>query len=205
MRPLRFTITWPTLSYRRFQVRRQLQEEESVPPPRSFRLPIAKAIILVAACVLFWQRNFLLHAPVWLVRAHWADRSDFYLGSTNGIPNRKLVQQARNYLTDIDHVDASGNVTAPESLRTLGVHLDMAWFRRHVPDSVDFNPFLSDGRFVVSWLYYPGCQKTIRPSLRTDTDWYSLRGRPCFPLCRLSVRMMADLRLSSIKLDTVQP
>jgi len=152
-----------------------------------------------------WQWRFLLHAPGWLVRRQAADRSDLYLGKTNGIPNRSLVDQARNYLSDVDHVDGSGNITTPEALRPLGVHLDMAWFRHHAPDSVDFNPFLSDGRFVVSWLYYPGCQKTITPSLRTDTDWYNLRGRPCFPLCRVSVRMASDLKLTTIKLDVVQP
>jgi hypothetical protein len=161
--------------------------------------------LLIVASVLIWQWRLIAHAPVWLVRRQAADRSDLYLGHTNGIPNRNLVEQARNYLTDVDHVDASGNVTAPEALRPLGVHLDMAWFRHHAPDSVDFNPFLSDGRFVVSWLYYPGCQKTIKPSLRTDTDWYSLRGRPCFPLCKVSVRMDSDLRLTTIKLDVAQP
>jgi hypothetical protein len=153
---------------------------------------------------VIWQWNFIIHAPVWLWRARASDRSDFYLGSTNAIPNKRLVQQARSYLTDVDSVDASGNLSDPESLRSLGGHLDMAWFRRHAPDVVDYNPFISDGRYAISWLYYPGCQKAIHSSVRTDTDWYTLRGRPCYPLCRLSVRMTPDLRLSSIKLDTVQ-
>ena len=196
----------PTPDDRRSSDRRQVQEgETSTSLRRSSRQPFFKAIILITAGVLIWQWRFLTHAPIWLVRRQVADRSNLYQGHTNGIPNKSLVDQARNYLTDVDHVDASGNLTAPEALRPLGVHLDMAWFRHHAPDNVDFNPFLSDGRFVVSWLYYPGCQKTIKPSLRTDTDWYNLRGRPCFPLCRVSVRMGSDLKLTTIKLDIVQP
>ena len=154
--------------------------------------------------LLIWQWRYVVYAPVWWARAHWADKSDLYLGKTNGISNQTLVEQARNYLTDIDHVDASGNITAPESLRLEGVHLTMSWFRQHIPDRVDFNPFIAPGgRFVVTWLYMPGCQKTVWKSPRLDTDWYSLRGRPCYPVCRLSVVMNSDLKLTTFALTPI--
>ncbi len=164
-----------------------------------------RPIVLFVLGVFAWQWRNIVYGPIWLARTYWADRNDLYVGATNGIPNQSLVQQARNYLTDVDHLDASGNVTAPEVLRPLGVHLDMAWFRHHAPDSVDFNPFISQGgKFVVSWLYYPGCQKTVWKSQRADTDWCNLRGRPCFPVCRLTVLMAPDLRLTPIKVDTIR-
>jgi len=178
---------------------------EVVYPPGRWSRPVVIAIVLIALSVLVWQWRYVVYAPVWLARAYWADRSDLYTGNTNGISNRTLAQQARNYLTDIDHVDASGNLTAPEALRPLGVHLDMSWFRRHTPDSVEFNPFISSGgTFVVTWLYVPGCQEAVWKSPRTDTDWFSLRGQACYPVCRLSVLMASDLRLTSIALNPIQ-
>jgi len=187
---------------RRLEDRRQDEDAESNRPRRNWKGFLGKALLLTVLAGLLWQWRVVVYGPVWLARAHRADKSDFYLGSTNGISNRFLVLQARNYLTDMDHLDGSGNVTAPESLRPLGVHLDMAWFRHHAPDAVDFNPFLqTGGKFVVSWLYMPGCQKVIWKGSRTDTDWYSLRGRPCFPLCRVSIVMNPDLHLSSVSIN----
>ena len=161
-------------------------------------------MLLVPLAFVAWQWRFVRNAPVWLARAHWADRSDLYLGSTNGIPNASLVQQARNYLADIDHLDASGNITAPEDLRRLGAHLDTAWFKRHAPDTADFNPFITPGgSFVVTWLYVPGGQKSTWKSARTDTNWYNLRGEPSYPVCKLSILMAPDLRLTSMVLSPI--
>jgi hypothetical protein len=201
---MRFMSSQPATSKKPAPILQQDQEAQILESSRPIFRISSKVVLLLALGILIWQRNFVIHAPVWYVRSHWADRSDFYLGSTNGVPNRNLVQQARNYLTDVDHVDASGNITTPEALKPLGIRLNMAWFRHHAPDRVDYNPFISDGRYVVSWLYYPGCQKTIRPALLSDTDWFNMRGTPCYPLCQVTVRMNPDLRLTSIKMDAVQ-
>jgi len=191
---------------RRFQDRRHIQEAEVVAVRRAWNRPTAAAVVLIALSLLIWKWRYVAYGPVWLARAHWADHSEFYQGSLNGISNRGLVEQARNYLTEVDRWDASGNVTAPEWLQPLNVHLDMSWFRQHAPESVDFNPFRSpEGRFTVTWLYYPGCQKAVWKSRRADTDWYSARGRPCFPECSVTVRMAPNLRLTSITVQAVRP
>jgi hypothetical protein len=191
---------------RRVEDRRHDLDAESV---HSGWMPHRRAvflgILLISLGFLVREWRYVVYGPVWLVRAHWADRSDLYMGKTNGISNLILTQQARNYLTDIDRIDAPGNITAPEFLRPVGGHLDMKWFSHHAPDAVDFNPFISPGGlFVVTWLYYPGCEKTLKISSRTDTDWYGRRGRPCFPLCRLTVLMDSNLKLTTMKVTAFQ-
>jgi len=204
LNPFQFTAAGQALPDRRFDDRRQSQEEEPARSGRAWKRYAVISIVLILLCVIARKWRYVVYGPAYLARAHWADRSDLYLGKTNAIPNRILVEQARTYLTDIDHVDASGNITAPEALRPLNVHLDMAWFKNHVPDRVDFNPFISpEGRFVVTWLYYPGCQKTVWKSPRVDTDWYNVRGRPCFPVCRVSVLMAPSLRMTDITVNAI--
>jgi hypothetical protein len=155
--------------------------------------------LLIAVCALVWQWRFVVYAPAWLMSAYWADRSDLYSVSTNGISNRALVEQARKYLTDIDHADASGKVTAPEALRPLRVHLDIAWFARHSPVGWEYDPLMAPKRpYTVTWDYVPGCQEAVWDSSDENTDWYDLRGRPCHPAGRLSIVMASDLRLTSI-------
>ena len=198
MTQFQFTVAGQFPERRSFD-RRRIDDAESKTSPKVWRRYAFLLAIFIGFNILIWQRQYIINGPLWLARVHWADRSDLYLGTNNGLPNQLIVGQARNYLTDIDHLDASGNVMAPEDLRPVGVHLNSSWFKQHVPDSVNFDPFNSKGgRFEVSWLYYPGCQKTIWRSPRIDTDWYSLGGRPCFPVCRVTVLMTLDLRLTSI-------
>jgi hypothetical protein len=200
--PFRFRVVGQPLSERRVGNRRQSEEGQAPHAPRSVSRSIFLAAVLITLSLLGWQWRLVAYAPVWLIRANRADHSDLYTGSTNGISNRTLVEQARNYLSDIDHVDASGNLTVPEALRPLGVHLAMSWFRHHAPDSLEFNPFKGPkGAFTVSWNYVPGCQEALWASAGSDTDWYSLRGRPCYPICRLSIVMAPDLRLTSMALN----
>jgi hypothetical protein len=62
----------------------------------------------------------------------------------------------------------------------------------------------SEGNFSVTWLYVPGCQRTIRDSSKTDTEWYDPQGRPCYGVCQVTVRMDPHLRLASIKLNPLK-
>jgi len=200
MSQMQLTIDTPFTDERRLLDRRQFPSVVSSNPFSGFSRRFGALLILFVVMNLFvWQWRYVRYAPIWLARAHWADHSDIYIGSTNGIPNTTLVQQARNYLVDIDHMDASGNITAPEELRRLGAHLDTAWFKSHAPDTVDFNPFIApNGSFVVTWLYVPGGQKSTWKSARTDTDWYNMRGEPSYPVYKLSILMAPDLRLRSM-------
>ena len=106
-----------------------------------------KKTVFVAALGLFlrWgsfvDGDTLIYGPAWLIRAHYADKSDLYLGKINDVSNLQLVQQARSYMADLNRLDASGNFTAPEPLRTQGVRVSEKWFEAHHPDKVDFNPF----------------------------------------------------------------
>jgi hypothetical protein len=197
-----FRVAGQPVANRRHQDRRHLLDAGVVSSPENpRRRAILWGLLLTALSFSAWQWRYLAYGPAWLARSRAADHSDLYVGKTNGISNLILTQQARNYLPDIDHLDASGNVSEPAFLKPLGVHIDMAWFTKHAPDRVDFNPFISSGAFVVTWLYYPGCQKTVKISSRSDTDWYSARGRPCFPACKLTVRMAPNLRLTSININ----
>ena len=171
-----FLVTEPLLE------RREGDRRHSGGLRRMLTHPMALFIFLMTLGVLAWQWRYVVYEPLWLVRSHSADRSDFYMGKTNGIANKALVQQARNYLTDVDHLDASGNITSPENLRLQDVHLSIPWFIRHAPDSVDFNPFIKPGgRYVVSWLYVPGCQKTVWKSHARTRIGMAAAGSPAIP------------------------
>jgi hypothetical protein len=98
-------------------------------------------------------------------------------------------------------LDASGNIT-PDDLKSEGAHLDLEWFKHHHPISVDFNPFLPGGSFVVTWRYVPGCQAS---SSGRDTTWRDMQGKACTVICNLSVLMTPDMRLTSIKVDPARP
>ena len=205
MEPLQFTITDPLHSNRRVEERRHTSVFEEVRSTRA-----GKIVALLAAVALLsagaWKWRYVVHGPVWLARAVWADHSDLYAGKTNGIPNKEVVWQARNYLSQLKEIDTGGNLMAPEALRAAGVHLQVSWFKKHAPDVVDYNPFVSAaaGNFVVAWLYVPGCQKAVWKSSRTDADWYDAQGQPCYGVCKVSVFMDPHLKLTALKLDPLQ-
>ena len=172
--------------------------------PGSGKWLVIVLAIAILSSLFTWKWRYVLYAPQWAVRALWADHTDLYLGKTNGIPNLQIVQQARNYLTQMDQVDPSGNFTMPETLRPLDIRLKAAWFQRHHPDNLDYNPFLSQthGNFIVSWLYVPGCERMVWKPSKSDTDWYDVQGQPCYAVCAVSVLMAPNLRLTTIKLDS---
>lgn len=182
-------------------MRRQTDAAESGPrhPFKKLALGVFVTLFLVAG---IWNWRYLVYEPVWLVRAHYADRSDLYLGKINNLSNLQLVQQARNYLSDLNRTDASGNLTSPEPFRAQGIHISTKWFERHPPDSVDFNPFEPSGQgsYSVSWRYFPGCQQTIGNSLKTRSDWFDRKGQPCSPVCLVSVFMDPNLKLTAVRL-----
>jgi len=197
MNPTQFKIE------KQFFTARQ-RERRRTPGPGKW-LSVVLVIALLSS-VMTWKWRYVVYAPPWAVRALWADRSDLYLGKTNGIPNLQLVQQARNYLAQMDQADPSGNFTMPETLRPLDIRLNAAWFQRHHPENLDYNPFLSQthGNFVVTWLYVPGCERTVWKPSKSETDWYDVQGQPCYAVCAVSVLMAPNLRLTSIKLDSVR-
>jgi hypothetical protein len=195
----------PIFLEKRSQDRRQPMEEERVRSTFARNMGIFLALaVAFSACA--WKWRYLVYGPVWAARAHWADRSDLYVGKTNDIPNLNLVQQARNYLTQINQVDPSGNITDPASLQ--GVRLDIPWFQKHHPEKVDYNPFLSydnnEGSYVVTWRYNPGCQETVWKSPQPDTDWFDPQGRPCYASSLVSVFMDRDLKLTALKMRPAQ-
>lgn len=195
----------PVFLEKRSHDRRQSAETEEVPSTFARNLGIILALALALSAGL-WKWRYIVYTPVWAARAHWEDRSDLYVGKTNDIPNLNLVQQARNYLTQINQIDPSGNITAPSSLQ--GLPLDIPWFQKHHPERVDYNPFVtydnSAGSYVVTWRYIPGCQQTIWKSSKHDTDWYDLQGRPCYASSLVSVFMDRDLKLTTIKVRPAQ-
>jgi len=205
MEPLQFTVTDTMDPNRRVEERRQTSVLETVRSTRTGKIvALLAAVVVLSAGV--WKWRYVVYGPVWLARASWADHTDLYTGKTNGIPNKDLAWQARNYLAQIKTSDVAGNLMAPEALRETGNHLQVSWFKKHHPDIVDYNPFVSaaDGNFVVSWLYVPGCQKAVWKSSRTDADWYDAQGQPCYGICKVSVFMDPHLKLTALKLDPVQ-
>lgn len=197
-------MTEPLHPDRRIEERRRTSFLESIRSthPGKVIAFLAMAGILAAGA---WKWRYVVYGPVWMARAAWADHTDLYDGNTNGIPNKDLVWQARNYLSQVKAMDSGGNIVAPEILREQGVHLSVSWFKRHAPELLDFNPFMpaSEGNYVVSWLYVPGCQKAVWKSSRTDADWYDAQGQPCYGVCKVSVYMDPHLKLTVIKLDPI--
>lgn|GEM_PF-5829547 len=202
MSQFRFFSPHSQVAERRFADRRETLAGDERPP---FWTPTKKrfmlAVIVLLSGLLLWEWKYVVNAPIWLARATHRDRSDIYKGKTNGFSNRELVLQARAYLTQINQLDASGNITSPESMRPLGVTIDVKWFQHHAPDSVDFNPFdASGGSYIISWRYVPGCQKAVWKPAKSTTDWYDLKGQPCYGLCWVSIVMTSDHRLNAVKI-----
>jgi len=204
MNPFKFTPHEPATLNRR----RNIDRRHALPDVENSQRSSGGRRILILAAALFlvggaWKWRTIVHGPTYLLRSHWSDRTDLYKGKTNGLSNHDLVLQARNYLTEVNMLDASGNIT-PEALRSEGDHIDLNWFKRHHPVSVDFNPFTSKGgNFVVTWRYVPGCETSAWKSGRMDMPWYDAQGKRCSVICNLSVVMEPDLRLLGIKIDPV--
>jgi len=161
---------------------------------------VKSGLLVLFLGTLLWQWRTVVYGPLWLVRAHYADHGDIYLGSTNGVENRDLTLRARNYLAQINQLDGSGNIT-PEELRAAGIHIDLDWFKDHRPESVTYNPFYEKGNFVVTWPYVPTCQRAKSSATPTGSRWYDRKGRACPVICNLSVYMAPDFQLNSIKID----
>jgi len=161
-----------------------------------------RILLVLCAAVGIWKWRYVVYGPAWVVRSRFADKSDLYEGKRNNLGNLQIVQQARNYLSDLNRIDASGNLTSPEALRTQGIRISEKWFERHHPDSVEFNPFAptTEGNYAVTWRYFPGCQETLRTSLKTRTDWFDRQGQPCSPACLLTVFMDPQLKLRTVKI-----
>lgn len=199
---LRFTTSEPSTD-RRHKERRHFWaagEGVATPEQRALKRVFMAGLVLVLGAMM-WKWRTVIYGPMWLIRAHAADRGDIYIGRTNGVSNRELTMRARAYLTDVNQLDASGNIT-PVELRAMGEHIDLSWFKTHHPETVTFNPFMAPkGSFIVSWLYVPGCQKSMRGVAKPGTQWFDKEGRPCGPICNLSVMMAPDFRLTAVKVD----
>jgi hypothetical protein len=184
-------------------------DTESIPEKRDRRRGLKKPLIFVIGIVvgvslLYWR--YSINIPLWLVRATAADRSDIYLGKTNGIPNRALVQSARGYLHDIPQSQLANKLLSSAQFESLGIQLDAAWFARHRPDSVTYDPFAPEtrGNFIVTWIYHPGCQRVLgKTSFRGVADWFDLKGSPCYGGYAVSIYMAPNLRLTDIKIDAL--
>jgi hypothetical protein len=190
---------------RRGEDRRHVDERETPPPPRASHKGTWALLFIVILSTMIYKWRYVVYSPIWVARTFWADRSDLYKGRTNGISNKDLVWQARNYLSQLKEVDGGANLMAPEILRQQGAHLSISWFKKHVPDVVDYNPFMADGKghFIVTWLYAPNCQKAVWKSSKLDADWYDVQGQPCYGVGRVSVFMDADQKLTTIKIDPI--
>ena len=164
------------------------------------RRPLHLIIFFLAAGLLIWQWRFVVYSPLWLARRALADHFSIYDGKTNGIPNRDIVLQARNYITDANLADPSGNLNSPEALRPLGERIHYSWFHHYAPVNVDFDGFARPkGHFIVDWLYVPGCQRGV--SLAAQANWFDAKGQPCTPLCRIRVEMTPDLRFIGLQIQ----
>jgi len=158
-------------------------------------------ILVIGLGLMMWKWRTVVYGPLWLVRAHAADRGDIYIGRTNGVSNRELTMRARAYLSDVNQLDTSGNIT-PVELKALGETVDLSWFKAHHPETVTFNPFVAPkGSFIVTWRYFPGCQKSLHGVAKPETMWFDKQGRPCGAVCNLSVMMAPDFRLTGVKVD----
>jgi len=153
--------------------------------------------------IVGWYFRAYVNAPVWVLRALWADHSDIYLGKTNGMPNRALVDAARQYLKQFTQIEVNGKTISASQFETLGIYLKPAWFFRHHPDSVDYNPFApaDQGNFTVTWTYAPGCQSVIKKiSNDPRSNWFDIKGQPCFGTYSVAVFMAPNLKLTKIRL-----
>jgi hypothetical protein len=179
--------------------------DELIPEKRDRRRGLKKPLIFaigiaVGISLLFWR--YSINIPMWLVRAAAADRGDIYLGKTNGIQNRVLVQAARGYLHDIPQSQLANTLLTSAQFQSLGISLDAKWFARHAPDSVTYDPFApgTQGNFIVTWFYRPGCQRVVGKTSRGASDWFDLKGAPCFGGFAVSVYMEPNLRLTDVKI-----
>jgi hypothetical protein len=175
-----------------------MERRRGVKKPVIFILGIALGI----GCWL--GRHYAINTPLWLYRASMADQSDLYAGKTNGIANRDIVIAARNYLAQFQAIEVAGKSITASELGNLGITIDPAWFNHHHPIAVDTNPFSpnSQDAFIVSWVYAPGCQKiTRRVESKPGSDWFNLKGQPCYGTHTVSVSMTSDLRLTRIRLS----
>lgn len=160
-------------------------------------------LIGVMVGVAIWRWRYVVNIPIWLYRAHFADYTDLYKGTTNGLSNQSLVQTAREYVKQFTQVEVSGKPENAVRMQAAGISLNAKWFASHHPETVDFDPFTPPkaGHFGVTWIYAPGCQRVVkRIPAQPGPDWYDLKGDPCYGTYAVSVWMSPQLKPISIKI-----